>query len=52
MGSWDSVDHERAPATGFGMMALFVAIGLLLLGIGWLAITTFLAMLTDLTHLA
>jgi hypothetical protein len=52
VGSWNSIDSERAPSAGLGMAALFVVIGLLLMGIGWLAITTFLSIVTDLSHLA
>ena len=52
MGPWDSIDHERPPGVGIGMVVLAAVIGLLLLGVGWLAITTFLSLLTSLTQLS
>lgn len=52
MGGWSSIDDERAPSAGLGMAALIVGIGLLLLGIGWLAVVTFLSIVSNLSHLA
>ena len=52
MGGWDRIDHERAPGVGLAMVALAAVIGLLLLGVGWLAITTFLSLLTTLSQMS
>lgn len=52
MGHWDSLDNERAPSAGIGTAVLLVVIGLLLIGVGWLAVVTFLSIVGDLTHLA
>jgi hypothetical protein len=51
MDSHDWPDSSRMPTGGFGMAALLVAVGLLLLGAGWIAIHVFLSILTSLTQL-
>ena len=52
MDSHDWSDSSRMPAGGFGMAALLIAVGLLLLGAGWIAIHVFLSILTNLTQLS
>jgi len=45
-------DSSRMPAGGFGTAALLVAVGLLLLSAGWIAIHVFLTILTTITGLS
>lgn len=52
MDSHDWSDSSRMPGGGFGMAALLVVVGLLLLGAGWNAIHVFLSILTSLTQLS
>jgi hypothetical protein len=48
----DWSDNARMPAGGLGTAALLVAVGLLLLGAGWIAIHVFLSILTAITSLS
>ena len=45
-------DNARMPSSGLGMAALLVAVGILLLVAGGLAIWTVLSVLTQITGLA